>query len=109
MKVAELKSPLLDYWVARADDWKSLKWSDGRLMTQDEWVKNFTVPIGWLTMGPIIERERISLIERRDHWFADAPGSSEVGPTPLISAMRAFIASRFGEEVLDELATKTEI
>jgi len=35
------------------------------------------------------------------YWFAgyfDQVGCSE-GPTPLIAAMRAFVASRFGEEI----------
>lgn len=68
--------------------------------------------------GPIIERERIQLdnakdsdapaSERRYFWMAtiysafwepqraDAHG---VGPTPLVAAMRAFVASKLGDEV----------
>lgn len=48
----------------------------------------------WRDGGPLIERERISLTERVDHWVADVRGASEIGPTPLIAAMRAYAASR---------------
>lgn len=47
------------------------------------------------------ERERISLTERgADGWFADLRGVSPImGSTPLIAAMRAYVASKFGQEV----------
>lgn len=79
----------------------------------------------WEQGGPIIERERITVaafsavsgsfnpeLDRHAHWRAqvgddavdpgnwcqsDEPGAD--GPTPLIAAMRAYVASKFGEEV----------
>ena len=59
----------------------------------------------WSQGGPIIEQVRINMTERTDHWFADCKGASEVGPTPLIAAMRCFCASRLGDgiEIPDEL------
>lgn len=57
----------------------------------------------WIDGGPIIERERI-MIEHSNtgYWsawlpdqngeYAESPGSR--GPTPLIAAMRAFVASK---------------
>lgn len=53
----------------------------------------------WSDGGPIIERERISLVERTDHWFADLRGASATGPTPLIAAMRAFVEAKTGMPV----------
>lgn len=63
----------------------------------------------WSQCGPIIERERIALEpqfvamhgERADWWCAwfqpvgnDGSRFRQTGPTPLIAAMRSFVASR---------------
>jgi hypothetical protein len=69
----------------------------------------------WDHGGPIIERERLSLTWRPandliavPYWAAKGPdvhpelyGSLfwSVGPTPLIAAMRAYVASKLGNEV----------
>ena len=56
----------------------------------------------WEHGGPIIERERIALEFLDGEWCAWAPGPQRAdgrGPTPLIAAMRAYVASRFGESV----------
>jgi hypothetical protein len=57
----------------------------------------------WALGGPIIERERITLIWARDNgWLAKLnyfPFREELGPTPLIAAMRAYVASKLGDEV----------
>ena len=64
----------------------------------------------WATCGPIIEREYIQIggNERSNgdpHWHAlrvkdDKSGCHMgYGPTPLIAAMRCFVASRLGDEV----------
>lgn len=64
----------------------------------------------WGQGGPIIERERISIEYMPgagdaglDVWIATRiEGSSvseEQGPTPLIAAMRCYVASRLGDEV----------
>lgn len=74
----------------------------------------------WSDGGPIIERESIATWKNGTEWRAqhqDHPdtgyynvedGSLDVsfhdgiaGPTPLIAAMRAFVASKFGDEVPD--------
>jgi hypothetical protein len=75
----------------------------------------------WAHAGPIIEREKISIDTWQRHWEGklDWAGSFSYpvphpsdpkrspshhrmrGPTPLIAAMRTFVASRFGDEVLD--------
>ncbi len=57
----------------------------------------------WSCGGPIIERERIVLEPTVSEWSAAVDGITgwEFGKTPLIAAMRAFVASRFGDEVED--------
>lgn len=67
--------------------------------------------VEWRHAGPIIERERIEL--RRDineppnllyttdtePWYAECRTEWAIGATALIAAMRAYVASKFGEEV----------
>ena len=55
----------------------------------------------WAQGGPIIEREKIGVsFESVDLWEAWAyDGVTGTGPTPLIAAMRCFVASRLGDEV----------
>ena len=69
----------------------------------------------WAQGGPIIEREEIELTrgtENSNGWTAtidlyegDAMRESCTGPTPLIAAMRCYVASKLGEEcdIPDEL------
>ena len=71
----------------------------------------------WGFFGPIIEREKIGvayepsmIYDDSCRWKALAAMSSndhEYGPTPLIAAMRCYVASKLGEEVdvPDELHT----
>lgn len=60
----------------------------------------------WSQGGPIIERERISVIDidGYDFWKADKLNKEAIpvinyGPTPLIAAMRCYVASKFGDEI----------
>lgn len=55
----------------------------------------------WGCGGPIIEREQINLNYRDDNvWQAHYNGSwASFGPTPLVAAMRCFVASKLGDEV----------
>lgn len=66
----------------------------------------------WLHGGPLIERERINLFFEFDEnhpqvWHAmsdEKPrikAATAAGETPLIAAMRAFVSSKFGDEVPD--------
>ncbi len=64
----------------------------------------------WAFGGPIIEREGISWhCGNKSSWHAYAYGSAENinGPTPLIAAMRCYVASKLGDEVdvPDEILT----
>lgn len=72
-------------------------------------------PTDWAQGGPIIEREKIELghmhSDRKFFWVAtrseNGAISEEQGPTPLIAAMRCYVASKLGDEVdvPDELLT----
>ena len=56
----------------------------------------------WAQGGPIIEREEIELVPKGMHWDAYADEDFHVpysGPTPLIAAMRCYVASKLGDTV----------
>jgi hypothetical protein len=60
----------------------------------------------WSQGGPIIEREGISITKSAHptgYWLADVGPDGAVkagtGPTPLIAAMRCFVASKLGDEI----------
>ena len=57
----------------------------------------------WSLAGPIIEREAIETAIYSDQWQAtmhlDNGSIYERGPTPLIAAMRCYVASKLGDEV----------
>ncbi|UUZ75415.1 DUF2591 domain-containing protein [Polaromonas sp. P1(28)-13] len=60
----------------------------------------------WSQGGPIIEREKLDVLYIGDgvqqhEWRAEAVGgySYAEGPTPLIAAMRCFVAGKLGDEV----------
>jgi hypothetical protein len=56
----------------------------------------------WEHGGPIIERERITLLPCDNDFEAqsrNAPLQALDGPTPLIAAMRCYVASKLGADV----------
>jgi hypothetical protein len=61
----------------------------------------------WAQGGPIIEREKIAILSPMTGEFWDARDGKRLetpfvywrGPTPLIAAMRCYVASKLGEEV----------
>jgi hypothetical protein len=67
----------------------------------------YTPPTDWSQGGPIIEREGISLEtmahdEYGDGWLATLVRGAvymEFAPTPLIAAMRCYVASKMGDEI----------
>lgn len=111
MKVAELEGAQLDWAVARALGYTAMFCLDeGKPICcveesdfdgLDDWVGDgwaFTPSVYWNVGGPIIEREQINLTSHSDGWSAGF-AQFQHGPTPLIAAMRAFVASKFGEEI----------
>jgi hypothetical protein len=60
----------------------------------------------WSQGGPIIEREKITLEWTGEDWIGYIWHDDEYfAPTPLIAAMRCYVASKFGDrvEVPDDL------
>lgn len=94
-------------WQRRADVWQGRTSLDGRVTRDDmpaqALAHTFCPSLYWQYGGPIIERERIALRPSADEWVADWMGERGtfvgLGPTPLIAAMRAFVASQLGDEV----------
>lgn len=56
----------------------------------------------WGEGGPIVEREKITLHpDQMDSklWVGNVNCKVYAGPTPLVAAMRCFVASKLGDEV----------
>ena len=58
----------------------------------------------WSQGGPIIEREKLTVAPYQDGgWLCTHPTDrwhgNKSGPTPLIAAMRCYVASKLGDEV----------
>lgn len=119
VKVSELSGPALDWAVAKCE---------GYLVDENSWMLNATVKDVdeghykpsqyWGQGGPIIHQKQITTLPpvvRRiskarhafpvDYWRAmiqkdeDELAIHSAGPTPLIAAMRCYVASNLGEEV----------
>jgi hypothetical protein len=119
-KVSELSEAELDYWVAKSFGMRYAHIRIGVCFAHRTCnasaASKFSPSADWSQGGPIIEREGISIypdchIDSKDPepgvWFSQswqqAQGDTEYsGSTPLTAAMRAYVASKFGEEVPDE-------
>lgn len=103
MKTSELTGPALDWAVAKCEVGQPVgSFLDGVVAHPD--YNKFYPSTNWSQGGPIIERERISVGTEENGWSANITTASTgialgFGPTPLIAAMRCFVASRLGEEV----------
>lgn len=114
VQVSEAEREVLDYMVAMAE-WIGLEFvKEDRFLEiflhQNHTGQGYCYSRSWLQGGPIIEREEISLEfmpgagdAGLDVWVATRIEgvylSEEQGPTPLVAAMRCFVASRLGDEV----------
>jgi len=114
VKTNEATGRVLDWLVAKAEE----PIGGYKAWVQADFDKG--IPVAgiraddWLTGGPIIEREKIAvdILAFNDQWTACkkqpafTPACRMSGPTPLIAAMRCFVASKLGDEVEvpDELA-----
>ena len=102
MKTAELIGPALDWAVAWANGNITIKNFSGVFYLLDGDVWNPSTD--WAQGGPIIEREGISLDQYHDfpNWAASCPpesGFKWFGPTPLIAAMRCYVAAVLGDTI----------
>jgi hypothetical protein len=108
MKTSELTGAALDWAVAKClpDDTLAVYFDEdtGERLCHDDWQDNqeFNPSTDWAQGGPIIERELINLFHRVEGaWFADNTRADVEthGPTPLIAAMRCYVASKLGDDV----------
>lgn len=101
IRTADLTGPALDWAVAKCEGVEVTYLDDGitRCLLRDP-SGRFSPSTDWQEGGPIIEREGIALLPEHE-WcgYIDNIRSQKYGPTPLIAAMRCFVASRLGDEV----------
>ena len=107
MKTSELTGAALDWAVAKCEGtvWDASKFLEYRNLYKYDnatlWYSSH-----WAQGGPIIERERIGVHPASlpcSDWVADTQiireRTHQYGPTPLIAAMRCYVASKLGDEV----------
>lgn len=123
MKVSELEGAELDAWVAKAHGMVSMEYpiAKGKPLTQF-WgydkregvhagprvaVAKFKPSTDWIWGGPILDDEKIGVhFSVGEFWVARTGEGGDPdaycvgrGPTILVAAMRAYVASKYGEEV----------
>ncbi len=95
IKVSELTGAALD-WAVGYIMGEKLRILDRQIV----WPEDYSPSTDWAQGGPIIEREGIALyLYGGSEWNAHVGGRESVGPTPLIAAMRCYVASKLGDEV----------
>lgn len=113
IKVSEAQGTILDWMVLTAILGKPAPLGDfGTFFPWEKkmrpmWRSKYYDPTtNWAQGGPIIDREFISVInaDGDDVWSAypladDPVKHRKSGPTPLIAAMRCFVANKLGDEV----------
>ena len=98
MKTSELTGAALDWAVAKCEG-VLMRWERS---THDEAPLEYSPSTDWAQGGVIIEREKIEVFIRDEKWFAYSSLSKPedfYGETPLIAAMRCYVASELGDEV----------
>ena len=94
-KTSDLIGPALDWAVAKCEGYEYMQ---TRVMLGLD-----SPSTDWYHGGPIIEREKIGCWcdDRTGVWGANKQGIpyQQFGPTPLLAAMRCYVASKLGDEV----------
>jgi hypothetical protein len=101
MKVSELTGAALDWAVAKCNGHLDDETIIRRLEPDEEgWCIAYSTD--WSQGGPIIERCCINVYyDGGGYWCAttDSGDPPRFGPTPLIAAMRCYVASQMGAEI----------
>lgn len=104
VKTRELTCSALDWAVAKCEGWvyddrKKIK----EFQMQQISSAKHCYSTMWAKGGPIIERESIDVFCHGEHWASTLwkkyKSSKEFGHTPLIAAMRCYVASKLGDTV----------
>ena len=119
IKTSELTGAALDWAVAEIENPKPEHYRDYEGL---EWEREYSPSTDWAQGGPIIERELISVSREFSsftnalEWAAWTPAPIRddaeafgYGPTPLIAAMRCYVASKLGDtiDIPEELTGET--
>lgn len=106
MKTSELTGAALDWAVAKCEGY--IFEAEQILDRSDDSVfYTFRPSTDWAQGGPIIEREKVFVKPtinrgwrsyRRDP-FGNGICNSQYGPTPLVAAMRCYVASKLGDDI----------
>ena len=116
MKTADAIGPTLNWLAAKCEGYTNLRLNPHRFAYEGEWIMDpprveygavdlcdYEFSTDWAQGGPIIERHWIHLTEDMDsNWVATrwvGKRITETGPTPLVAAMRCYVASKLGDEV----------
>lgn len=99
MKTSELIGAALDWAVAKCEGLVA-----GGTLGESHFIGGYRPSLSWAQGGPIIEREKIHVTHShsRGDWrafIANSECGDFYGPTPLIAAMRCYVASKLGDEV----------
>jgi hypothetical protein len=96
MRTSELSGTALDWAVAKCEQFDN-----------GDWLPDYSTD--WAHGGPIIEREGMGVWmyqwneqgEPENGWYAEDKNGDHVrtGTTPLVAAMRCYVASKLGDEV----------
>jgi hypothetical protein len=103
MKTSELTGAALDWAVAKCEDLEHY-FEDGLVCLKGQpfdthWLY-WTPSTDWAQGGRIIEREGLTITHQQNQWAAQTDDDLfEFGSTPLIAAMRCYVASKLGDEV----------
>lgn len=112
IKTSEATNTQINWLVATCegagDDWHSYEpffWDGVAVINVQGHDVNYRPSTNWAQSGPIIEREEITLDKEARMqdapvvWLANCGRGFVSGPTPLIAAMRCYVASKMGDEV----------
>lgn len=105
MRTADLAGAALDWAVAKCEGHTDNETIIRRLTPDEEgWCIAYSSD--WAQGGAIIEREKIAITGTNFHWwecdngwYAHIGDRYSHGTTPLIAAMRCYVASKLGDEV----------
>jgi hypothetical protein len=114
LKTSELQGAVLDWAVAKAEGIELSNGCynrllvDGRMSTGQKMLTPYNPSTDWALAGPIIEREWLDVTpwpnESDEDWVGNARTRQHCcvafGPTPLIAAMRCYVASKFGDDLV---------
>ena len=102
MKTSELTGAALDWAVAKCEGYFDMGMASVHDGVADVFYfgEAWKPSTDWSQGGPIIEREGLTITHQQNQWAAQTDDDLfAFGPTPLIAAMRCYVASKLGDEV----------